>query len=80
MNHKLYYEKAMDEIVEMIRDNLILKYCFTDDALLSLKEYCKDKEGKRYKEIPYELLFDFTKEGLKELINCDFLYDFRDLE
>ena len=80
MNHKLYYEKAIDEIAEIIKDNLIINYCFNDDSLQSLRKYCKDKEHKRYKEIPYELLFDFTKEGLKELINCDFLYDFRDLE
>ena len=80
MSHKLYYEKAIEEIIEMIKDNLILKYSYDEEAMPSLKEYCKDKVHKRYKEIPYELLFNFTKEGLKELINCDFLYDFRDLE
>ncbi len=80
MNHKFYSEKIIDEIAEMIRDNLIFRYSYDEDALPSIREYCKDKGRKRYKKIPYELLFDFTKEGLKELINCDFLYDFRDLE
>ena len=73
MSHKFYYEKV-------IEDNLILRYSYDKDTLPSIREYCKDKEHKRYKEIPYELLFDFTKEGLKELMNCNYLVDFRDLE
>lgn len=80
MNQKYYYEKVIDEIIEMIKDNLILQYNYNDSSLLSLKDYCKDKVRKRYKQLSYNWLVFFTEEALAELSNSDYLYDFRDLD
>ena len=80
MNHKCYYEKVIDEIILLLKNNLILFYNYNDQALLELKKYCQDKAHKRYKPIYYSDLVFFTEEALNELINCDYFYDFRDIE
>lgn len=77
---KFYHEKVIDEIIGIIKDNLILKYNYDDNSLPNLKEYCKKRSNKRYQLLSNDLLIYFTEESLSELINCDFLYDFRPLE
>ena len=80
MNRKWYYEKAIDEIIMLLKDNLIVLYNYNDQALLKLKKYCQDKAHKRYKPMYYSDLVFFAEEALIELINCDYFYDFRDIE
>ena len=80
MNHKWYYEKVIDEIILLLKDNLILLYNFNDQALLELKKFCQDKAHKRYKPMHYRDLVFFAEEALSELINCDYFYDFRDID
>ena len=80
MNHKWYYEKVIDEIISLLKDNLIVLYNYNDQALLELKKFCEDKANKRYKSLYYTDLVFFAEEALNELINCDYFYDFRDIE
>ena len=80
MNHKWYYEKVIDEIILLLKDNLILLYNYNNQALLELKKYCQDKAHKRYKPMHYRDLVFFAEEALSELINCDYFYDFRDID
>ena len=79
MNAKLYYEDLIDEIIGMIKDNLILQFKYNDDALISMKDFCIENKEKEYKPINYKQLLFFTEEALTELINCPDLYDFRSL-
>ena len=80
MNHKWYYEKVIDEIILLLKDNLILLYNYNDQALLELKKFCQDKAHKRYKPLCYSDLVFFAEKALNELINCDYFYDFRDMD
>ena len=80
MNHKWYYEKVIDEIIVLLKDNLIVLYNYNDQALLELKNFCQNKIHKRYKPLCYDDLVFFTKEALYELINCNYFYDFRDMD
>lgn len=80
MTDKFYYEYAIDEIIEMIKTNILIYYRNWDAMYLDLKEYCNNKDGTEYKKIDYCSLVHFVEEVLAELINCDFLYDFRALE
>ena len=80
MYKKFYHEKIIDEILELFKNNLILLYNFNDFSLPNIRNYCKNYEGKRYKLLPYDLLIDFTYEALSELLNCDYFYDFRDID
>lgn len=77
---KAYHEKAIDEILQLIKDNLILLYNFKDDSLADLREYCIKNNHTRYKPIYYSDLIHFTIEAISEINNTSFLYDFRDLE
>lgn len=67
----------IDEITTIIKDNLLL-LLLNDKALKELKKYCK--KDLNYKYTPYEILISFVNEALVELINKDYLYDFRDIE
>lgn len=80
MTNKSYYELAIDEIVNMIKDNLILRYKYCDYAFTNLKKYCKERIDDSYKNIPYDYLSFFVYETLIDLMNCDVLYDLRTLE
>ena len=80
MNHKCYYEKVIDEIILLLKDNLILLYNYNDQALLDLKKFCQNKAHKRYKPLCYSDLVFFAEKALNELINCDYFYDFRDID
>lgn len=80
MIDKYYYEYAIDEIVEMIKTNILLYYRNWDKKYLDLKKYCDDKEDVKYEKIDYWNLVHFVEEVLAELINCEYLYDFRALE
>jgi len=75
-----YYAKAIDEIVEMIRENIYVYLSWSDETFLSLREYCNENYDNEYKSLNYNRLLSFTKEALDELINCHHLYDFRTLE
>lgn len=67
----------IDEITTIIKDNLFL-LLLDDKSLKELKKYCKNDLN--YKYTPYENLICFVNEALAELINKDYLYDFRDIE
>ena len=75
-----YHEKLIDEMVQMIRDNLIILYNHDKDSLISVKKYCKDKLDEEYKPLHYEELVYLVDESLADLINTPFFYDFRPLE
>lgn len=77
---RCYHEHVFDEIAKIILDNLELQYNFNDDALINIRKYCIERIHKRYKPLDYNTLIYFVKEALTEIINCDFLYDFRDIE
>ncbi len=77
---KSYYEYVIDDIMSLIRDNLILLYNYNEEALINIRKYCNEHSHKSYKPIDYYTLNYFTDEALAEIINCDFLYDFRDIE
>lgn len=73
-------DKIIDEIVEMIRANIIIYCNNSDQYFLSLKKYCKENYDKKYKSISYSKLLFYVEEALAELINCPYLYDCRDLD
>lgn len=76
----MYYENLIDEIIQMIRDNLILQFNYNDEALLNIKDYCIENIEKKYKPLTYNDLLSFTEEALADLINCQYLFDFRSLD
>ena len=80
MNYKCYYEKVIDEILSMLKNNLIVLYNYNDESLLNLKKYCENKAHRKYKNLEYNDLVFFTEEALADLINCNYFYDFRDIE
>lgn len=81
MEKKSYYENIVEEIVELIKTNILLYYRNLDDTFLGIKKYCLEKEeDEKYQKLDYMWLLHFTEEALAELINCEFLYDFRALE
>ncbi len=75
MNYDIDF--ILDEITKIIRDNLSL-FLLNDQYLPELKKYCKEEKNLKY--TPYRKLIYFTEEALCELINVDYLYDFRDIE
>lgn len=77
---KLYHEYVLDDILKIIKDNLILLYNYHDDALINIRKFCSESTHKRYSHLDNSTVIFFTEEALAELINCDFLYDFRDIE
>lgn len=80
MKKEFYYEKVIEEIVGLIRDNLILQFNYNDEALPNIKDYCIENIEKKYEPLKYNDLLSFTEEALAELINCWYLIDFRSLE
>lgn len=79
MIEKYYYENIIDEMLEIIKTNILIHYN-NDESFLKLKEYCLDKENEKYQKLDYWKLIFFVEEALAELISCDYLYDFRTLE
>ncbi len=77
---KYYHEYVIDEILEIIKDNLILKYNYCDCALPNIRKYCNEITNDRYRKLDNQTAIYFVKEAINELINCNFLYDFRDLD
>lgn len=77
---KCCQEHIFEEIAKIVVDNLELQYKFNEDALLNIRDYCMKHEHKKYKPLNYNTLILFVEEALAEIINCDFLYDFRDIE
>ena len=80
MIEKFYQEKIIDEMLEMLRTNLIIQYNYNEDALINLRKYCKENETDEYSLLPYYQLLSFVEEALADLICCDYLYDFRSIE
>ncbi len=74
---KMYYERVIEEIVEMIHTNVTIYYCNSDTGFERIREYCKEKE--KYEMIDSKLLIEVTREVLEEL-GKRYLYDFRELE
>lgn len=77
---KCYHEYVIDEIIEIIKDNLILQYNYYEDSLIDIRKYCNQNAKKKYKRLDNNTLLFFVEEAIADLINCDFLYDFRSLE
>ncbi len=46
---KSYHERVIDEVLEVMKDNLILLYNFNDDSLINIRNYCNDRLHTRYK-------------------------------
>lgn len=70
-------EFIIDEITNIIKDNLLL-LLNREESLINLKRYCQKDLHLKY--TPYNDLIYFVEESLTELINTDYLYDFRDIE
>lgn len=70
-------EFIINEITNIIKDNLLL-LLNREDSLINLKTYCQNDLQLQY--TPYNDLIYFVEESLTELINTDYLYDFRDIE
>ena len=64
----------------MIKDHLILLYNYREDALINIREYCTQRIHKNYQPLGYKTLASFTDKAIAELVNTDFLYDFRDID
>lgn len=77
---KCYCEYILEEILQMIKDNLILLYNYKEDALINIREYCVQKNDEKYQPLDYHTLASFADEAIAELVNTDFLYDFRDID
>lgn len=77
---KMYHEKVFEEITKTIMDNLIILYNYNEDALINIRKYCYEKARKKYKPLDYNTLIYFIEEALADLVNCPYLYDFRDIE
>lgn len=75
LNYDIYF--IINEITEFIRDNLLL-FVINDQYLINLKKFCQ--QDLELKFTPYNRLVYFTEEALSDLINVDYLYDFRDIE
>lgn len=70
-------EYVLDDITKLFRENLQLML-LNDSYLINLKKQINNNNI----SIPLsyrELLF-FAEEALADLINIDYLYDFRDIE
>lgn len=70
-------EFIINEITNIIKDNLLL-LLNKENTLINLKTYCQNDLQQKY--TPNNDLVYFVKEALMELINIDYLYDFRDIE
>ena len=68
---------VVEEIVNLFKDNLKL-FLLNDNYLINLKEYCNKDLNLKY--TPYNDLVYFAGEALGDLVNCGYLFDFRDLE
>ena len=68
---------VIEEIVTLFRNNLKL-FLLNDNYLINLKEYCKKDKNLKY--TAYNDLVYFAEEALGDLVNCEYLFDFRDLE
>lgn len=79
MIEKYYYEKVIDEIIEMIKTNIIIYYNNDMDSFLGLRKHCNDTNNSN-KDLEYYQLLYFVEETLADLINCNYLYDFRALD
>ena len=79
MVEKFYYEYVVDEIIEMIKTNLLLYYRNRDNTFEDVRKYCNKREDKVYKKLDQWTLSYFTTSALFELLNY-YLYDFRSLE
>lgn len=77
---RCYHEHVFNEITEIIKSNLEIMYNFDENSLINIRKYCYERAHKRYKPLDYNTLIYFTEEAISELINCSFLYDFRDIE
>ena len=79
MEEKSYYEYVVDEIVEMLKTNLLLYYRNRDNSFEALREFCEEREGALYEKLdPWSLSY-LVNSSLYELLNY-YLYDFRPLE
>ena len=68
---------VIEEIVNLFKDNLKL-FLLNDNYLINLKKYCNKDLNLKY--TPYNDLIYFAEEALGDLVNCEYLFDFRDLE
>lgn len=70
-------EYLIEQITTIIHDNLKL-FNIDDNKLVELKEYTLGSDLEY--PISNEKIIYFTRKALIDLINTDFLYDFRDIE
>lgn len=79
MEEKFYYEYVVDEIVEMLKTNLLLYYRNRDNTFKDIRKYCDDRKENIYQKLDQWTLTYFTTSSLFEILNY-YLYDFRPLD
>ena len=77
---KPYYESLIDDVLDVIKSYIKVYYKYNDDTFISMRRHCDKNNNKLYKPLPYHQLMGFVDEVLADLINFDFLYDFRELD
>ena len=55
-------------------------FSLNDSKLILLKNYCRKNIDRTITSTPSDLLIMFTREALRDLIDTEVLYDFRDIE
>ena len=78
-NYDSSEEFIISEICTIIEDNLKM-FLLSDNKLLKMKFYCKDKIDCKYGSTPYDLIIEFVEEALLDLLNTEHLYDYRDIK
>lgn len=69
----------LKDILDMIENNVKIYLTFSDEMFIKLNEYITNNDDKKDKHIPYKELVILTKEVILDLMECPYLYDFREL-
>lgn len=72
-------DEIIEEIVEMVKDNIKV-YMNNDKYFVGLKTYYKENYYNKTEIISYERLVYLVTDVLVDIINSEYLYDFRELE
>lgn len=78
-NNEDFYMFVINQICIIIKDNLQL-FLLNDNKLKKLKKHYKNNyNDKVTKDIPYDLIIEFTHEALIDLLSSEYLFDYRDM-
>lgn len=79
-NTDIYYEEILNEIFKLLKDNTNAYFDYDKEMFPYIRDYCEKHLNEKYEKLSYSKLIFFAEEVLTNLINCPFLYDFRELE